>query len=952
MLFVTIFNHYLMRSDMQVINNRPGGYKESQRKLIAASLLCISVFCVIGCSQQKPEAFVKSAKEYMAKGDYAAAAIQLRNALQKGDTGEVRYLLANSLIELGDLKAAEIQLRKAIDARYSPDSVYPALAKVLLGLGDPKKVVADLDKINLQDASAQSSVKSALGEALILLGQPTAAREAFNAALASVPGDPRARAGEARIIAAGGDLNGASNIVDDILAKAPNNFPALLLKGDLLVSQAKPEEAIRVFTKLVEVAPFNGQARFVLVSLLTGLDRFEQAAAGVVSMRKALPNDIRGVYLEAVLAFRKNEPLKARDAVIQVLNAVPEHVPSLFLAGAAEYQLGALSTAIDYLRRGIAKNPNNLYARNILVASYLRQGQPSKAEEALAPGLKMAPNDPGVLRAAGEVAMANNQLGDAVKYYDRALAAEKDNVAVKIRLAQIRLANGETERALADLEATSALNKNQFTADFALISTLLGRGDFDKALVAVAILKMKQPDNPLTYNLNGAALVGKKDFKAARTSFEKALSLQFNYLPAARNLARLDMADKNTAAALSRFNAILAKEPNNESALLALAETQSTLGLPSKEVVSTLNKAIAADVTSITPRLALINFLITVRDSKSALSAAQSANIAQPNQPRLLDALGMSQLASGETSQAIESFKKLAVLLPDSPLPLLRLASAQFSLKQVDVPLQALRKALAMKPDLLEAQRDIITVQLAAGKPDEALKETRAIQLARPKEGVGYALEGDVLASQKKFAEAALAYAEAIKRQPTAELIVKQHQLLLTLGKANEANALASKWVKENPAEPSVRFYLANTVMEKKEYKEAAQRYRELHVQQPENVAILNNLAWVLSELKDPSALNYAEKAYANAPSNPNVQDTYGWLLFNLGDGKDAKKRGMDLLVQAATTAPKDVDIKMHLAKAMLKAGDKLGAARELRELTQMGGTAAKLEAEQLLKSL
>ena len=38
----------------------------------------------------------------------------------------------------------------------------------------------------------------------------------------------------------------------------------------------------------------------------------------------------------------------------------------------------------------------------------------------------------------------------------------------------------------------------------------------------------------------------------------------------------------------------------------------------------------------------------------------------------------------------------------------------------VDTPILALRKALVLKPDLLEAQRQLVAAQLAAGRGDEA----------------------------------------------------------------------------------------------------------------------------------------------------------------------------------------------------------------------------------------
>ena len=892
---------------------------------------------------------MNSAKEFLAKKDYSAASIQLKNALKQKDSGEIRFLLAEASIGLGDYPAAQIQLRQALEAKYSTDAIYPQLSKVMLGLGEFKKLVTEFGSVNVRDPERQASIKADVGEALIALGQTKEAAEAFSAALASVPGYPRARAGEARRISATGDIAGALSIANDILATQPESIHALTLKADLLASQGKTEEAIAIQTTLVKAMPYNGQARFALVSLLISSGKFDPAKAAIAEMRKLLPGDVRGKYLEALLAFRQNEPAKARDAVSQVLVVAPDHGPSMLLAGAAEYQLGSLSTSADYLRKVIAKFPNNLYARNLLVATYLRQGQPGKAEEALAPALKLAPNDPTILRSAGEVAIANNKLKDAATHYGQALSLEKDNAAIKTRLAQIRLASGESERALADLEATSVLDATQYQSDLSLISTYVIRKEFDKALSSVATLEKKLPANPLTYSVKGAVYLAKKDTKSARTYLEKALSLQANYLPAARVLAGLDVADKNFAAANARFESILAKEPNNEGALLALVQTQVAANAPRKEIAAILERAIKSNPSSTAPRLAQIGFHNQSRDTKAALAAAQAANAAIPNEPRILDMLGLAQLAAGETSQAVETFNRLASAQPDSPLPQLRLAAASYAAKQVDAPIQALRKALAIKPDLLEAQRGIVAMQIAAGKPEEALKEAKAVQLARPKEAAGFAMEGDVLESQKRLADAAKAYAEAGRRQPQPELVVRQIQLLDAAGLSVDARSVTAKWLKDNPNDATVRFHLASMAMQNKDLKGAAEGYKDILKRDPDHLASLNNLAWVLGELKDPSAINFAEKAYAKAPANAGVLDTYGWLLYNGGNAK----RGIELLVQAVNNAPLDAEIRLHLAKALIKSGDKVEGRKELDAAAKLGGkTPLKTEIDELLRSL
>ena len=911
--------------------------------LVLTALLC-------GCGQEKPPALIKSAKEFIAQRNFSAASIQLKNALQQQDDGETRFLLAISMMELGEPVGAETQLRRALDHRYSPDAVYPALANAMLGLGEFQKLVTEMGKVKVSDTRAKSALDAIVGEAYFSLGQPEQARLAFATALAINPEDPRARAGEARLTAAGGNIPTAVQQVEAILAKEPQHPQALALQADLLIAQAKPEEAAKVLTALLKVAPYNGPAHFSLTSLLIAGDKFDQAATGIAEMKKVLPRDVRWRYLDAVLAFRKSQPTQARDAALHVLNVIPDHGPSLILAGAAEYQLGSLSTAETYLRKALSAYPNSLYARNLLVATYLRKGQPAKAEEALAYALKYAPNDPTVLRAAGEVAFANNRFTDATKYYEQALSLEKDSASLRTRLAQIRLASGETGRAMEDLEAASGLDKRDFQADLSLLSAHMSQREYDKALLAVATLEKKQPDNPLTHTAKGTVYVAKKDIKNARASLEKALSIQFNYLPAARILAGLDLADKNFGAAKGRFEAILAKEPTSEGALISLADMQVAAKALPKEIVATIERAVKSNPRSVAARVALVKFHSQNGDTKAALEAAQAAIVSIPNDPTILDSLGGAQLASGETKLAIETFGKLAALQPESPLPLMRLASAQYAANQMDAPIQALRKALTLKPDLLEAQRQLIFAQVASGRIDEALKEARSVQKVRPKEAVGFAMEGDVLASQKKFADAANSYAEGLKRQQQPELVVKQHQVLLAAGKMGEANAIAAKWLKENAGDTMVRFYLAGVILQNKNYDEAARRYREILDKEPENYQALNNLAWVLNEQNDPSALSYAEKAYSIAPTNADVLDTFGWLLLNKGE----TKRAVEILTLAVAAAPKALEPRLHLAKALLKSGDKPAAKRELENLSVLlppvGPTRA--EVERMLQAL
>ena len=98
-----------------------------------------------------------------------------------------------------------------------------------------------------------------------------------------------------------------------------------------------------------------------------------------------------------------------------------------------------------------------------------------------------------------------------------------------------------------------------------------------------------------------------------------------------------------------------------------------------------------------------------------------------------------------------------------------------------------------------------------------------------------------------------------------------------------------------------------------------------------------------------PKATEVAEKAYRQAPYNPNVIDTLGWTLVRTGD----VKRGAELLQAASNLAPANNEIRLHLATAMIKTGDKVGARRELEALIKLEKTSPlRADAEKLLSGI
>jgi putative PEP-CTERM system TPR-repeat lipoprotein len=914
------------------------------------AIACLLAMALGGCGTESPQALIDSAKEFAAKGDHKAAAIQLRNVLQKQpEYAEARYLLGQALNEELDYVSAEKELRKALEYGYAANDVFPALARAMLGQGRGKEVVAELKDKTLTAPEAEASLKTYVGLAYYRLGQSGEARRAFDAALKAKPGYNLARVGQAMLVAADGDIAGANKLVDEALASEPTLPEALTLKADLLLAQDNPAGAIKVIEQVVKVQPNNFQAHFALANLQISEGNFDAAAAGIAAMRTRFATSPRVAYLEAFLAFRRGDAAKTREAAQQVLKVIPDDLPSLFLAGAADYQLKSYDMAAERLRQVANRAPQNNQVQTLLTLAYLGAGKPEKAREAVEVALRNAPGDPKVLGLAGEVALANNDLANASQYYLRATKADKQDSRARMRLGQVRLASGDASRAVQDLDLASALDPGGYQPDLALVTALLARKELDKAMEAVIALEKKLPNDPATFNLKGIVYGGKHDLQNARVNFAKALELQSNYIPAARNLATLDIADRKPEAARGRFEAIIAKEPRNEEAIVGLADVLARTGAPPKDVVATLERAVAADPQSVSAKLALANYHLRIGDAKSALGILQGLAAANPNDSRILERLGFAQQAAGETNQAIATYSKLATLNPKAPEPLIRVAALHLGAKDYDAAIQALRKVSALKPDAIEARAEIVKVMLAAGKTDDALAEARAIEKEFPKDAVGFVLEGDVLAGQKKWEPAASAYREGLKRQRSPVALTRLHTVLQTQGKTAEANALVANWLRENPKDTVVRVYLADRASRAGNFREAAKLYKEVLPALPENALILNNLAWAAMETNDPGALGYAEKAYSLAPDNASVLDTYGWLLLRSGDAK----RAIEILKAAVRLAPKSPVMRLHLAKAYIETKDNTAARNELEALLKLNADdPQRAEAETLLKAL
>ena len=906
-------------------------------RLALAGIALLATGLLAACGNDRPETHIASARSYLDKGESKAAVIELKTALQlQGNSPEARFLLGKALLAGEEPVAAEIELRKALDLKYPRSAVAPILARALLAEGKHKELIDEFGGVDLEDKRALAGLKTTLAWAYFQSGQLPRADDAFKQALAAAPEHVPAKVGQARLLAVQGDRDAARKIVDGIIAAGAADADTWVLRGDLAASvESDRDSAIEAYRKAIALQGANLAAHAGIIALQLSSKDLKGATEQVAALQKARPGHLMTGYFQAQLAYDKRDLKSAKELVAQLLKVAPNHPQVNQLAGAVELASGSVAVARVHLGKTLQAIPNSNAARGMMAASYLKSGEPSKALEFLEPMLALpgsAMSDGNVFALAGEAYMQIGDLDKASAMFSRATQINPGSVASQTALARTRFLKGDTVGALADLQRIAASDTGT-VADLELVNTQLRQHDFQGALKSIEQLQRKSPNLPATWLLRGAAFAGLKDTAMARESLEKALALDPVFFPAAFNLAALDLAEKKPEAAQRRFESIIKAQPGHLSALLALADLRARTGASKQAVTELLTTAVRLNPAQASAHLSLINYLLSTGQNEAAITAAQQADAALAGQQAIADALGRAQFAAGKHDQALQTFSRIVAKNPDDAIAHVHIAEVHLAMKNTNAAIQSLKRAVAAKPDSAVALQRLSALEIAGGLTSDALQLARDLQRRYPAYGLGFVLEGDALLAQKSNGAALAAYRVALGKAAPGDAPTKYFSLLMSGGKKVEAQAFATGWVKDHSNDIPFAIYLGDSALARSDMAAALAAYRHVVDVQPNQVAALNNIAWLMVKTGEPGALPFAEKANSLAPNQPALLDT---LAMTLAAEKQLE-RAVEIEKSAFALAPDNNTIRLGLARLHLQSGQKEQARDLLEPLIQLG---------------
>ncbi len=893
--------------------------------LAAAALLA-------GCGQQDEQQLLASGAELAAKGDFAAATIQFRAALQaRPDFHAARAAYGTTLLAQGEVQAAVIELERVIGAAPETPDAIAAYARALTASANEKRTIQALSQLRPARPVDAATVQSHLAFAWAALGDEKRSEDALRQALATDPGHPLALTFSARRAWSQGRADEARTLVESALRSSPADPEALHFRGILAEATGDRAAAIETWRQSARSAPAHVPSYESLIAALLAANDIAGARSVLQELKSRAGWHPGARLAEARILIAEGDLQRAREPVLRMLGAAPDHPGLLTMAGYIDARIGSPIQAAAHYRKLLAANPEVAFVRIDLARLEMRMGQLAEAARTLRPLLNGAEATPQVLALASDIEMRQGNMAAADELLRRAtLAAPKDARLQAAGLVR-RMRLGDVEQPLLELERLAA-DTDGLYAEEALFSARMAMGDFDAALKVIDQLERKRPDSARHHELRARVHMARRDLPAARRAFEEAQRRDPSDFGLVAALVVVDQLEGRPEQAVARVRAVIEREPDHWAAMVLLSDLLLRSGGAVDESVELLKRALKAGPAAVEPRLRLIELSLSRRRFKEALEYSRDALATLPNDERLLEATGRAQLLSGDVEQAASTFRALVNLLPKSAVPLVQLARVYDLQGRRDSMMSTLRRAVELEPNDERVQNTYVEALFDSRQPTQALAHARRQRELRPREPLSFLLLASVQERNRDKAAAIATLRDGLAATGSPELANRLFAALVRHGRAAEAKSFAVQWLKQTPADLSIEYKLAELEIVEGDHRSAESRLRRVVERYPGDVLALNNLAWLVTNRGGEEGLALARRAVSISPERPELLDTLAFALSSGGKHQDAlavQRRVLEL-------APDSPAYRLGMARVALAAGDRGLARTELEALRKL----------------
>jgi len=901
--------------------------------------------------------YVEQAEAASRKGDIAAALIQLKNAVRADPANlDARVSLAQIYLQSGQPALAEQELETARTRGYDESKILVPLANAYFAQSKFREVNAKLDAAKLK-GEPLGNLLAVQARAHMALQEPDKARRTLDAALAATPDLSSVLMADALLLRSEKKFPEAETQVDKALAKAPHQADFMLLKGELRAARGDAPGSAKIFDEVVQRYPKLTRAYIARAMARLGRNETTGVAADVDHVLAQEPENPLGLYMQAYLLTRENKPKEAVRILAAHTQLLASYAPANYLLASAALADNRTDMALAYAQRYREKAPADPFGIRLLAAVQQKAGNASEAVTLLEPLALKSPDDNQLRLQLANAYLSVGRSDQAIRLFQQGVAADPTNTDAQFALAVSQINSGAKDEGAAQLEQLVKANPGYLQGNAVMVMMSLQEGNLDKAMKTANAMIAANPNDPNAYNLQGTVYLAAQKPDDATAAFKTALAKDPKFSAAALNLARTAERRSDRQDAKRWYEKTLSIDSANTAAYEGLANL-ALMESGVNDAVKYLEQAIKYNPDAAEPRLRLIDVLLQAKDNQRALIAARDFANAQQDDLKALEALGRAQITTGDYTNGIASYRRVAAKAPENVEGQRRLAAALTRASAANFGNAKASRAEAMAildqlivtaPDYQPGLADRITLERMDKGPEAALALASKLNMERPQSVVRMVVLADTQMALNHTDEAVGSYRRAHSQAKSAESLRRLYDGLVRANKTDEGVQVLKSWIAANPNDNNSRFMLANYYIQAGKLDDAIRESEAIKGAVPDNPALLNNLAWLYGQKGNPKAIEVGERAYWLAPTSPDVMDTLGSLYIARGD----TARGIALLNQAHTRAPERADIGYRYAAALEKTGDAGKAKGVLQKtLTTKAAFSERPQAEAMLKRL
>jgi tetratricopeptide (TPR) repeat protein len=473
-------------------------------------------------------------------------------------------------------------------------------------------------------------------------------------------------------------------------------------------------------------------------------------------------------------------------------------------------------------------------------------------------------------------------------------------------------------------------------------------------------------------------------FDEALTYIEKAYELDPSNKWYALLLVDLYRNNYQLTEAINIYSSLLEQEPNNTEYLKSVSALYA-LQKKYTEAIDALEKIEKIDGISEETRFQIRTLYLQQNDYDNAIATLVELSNLFPNEEKYCNMIAELYMQQGKREEALLWYEKVIEINPNNPYIQITLADFYANAGDQEVAYTYLKKGYS-NPNLDIDTKVQILVNYFNAKEEEPIIKERTYELAEiliethPENPKSHAIYADLLYSDSLYKEASEEFIKVIALDSTRYPVWQQ--LLYSLSMINNDTLMENYSKRAINQFPQMEFpyyvnalsnfqlgntekvievleqglyFVSNSGLKEQFYMLLGDAYHELGNSEqsyinyeksleinPDNSFVLNNYAYYLSlESKDLEKAKKMAKRSIELDANENNLDTYGWVLYQLGEYKEA----LTYILQSIEKSEKPSAVVLeHLGDVYYKLGEIKKARQNWKKALKEGGDKKSLE--------